>query len=94
MSTWKGIKVKHQDGREGVIASDYAGFMHRALHINVVGAEDAYVQLNSDGPDSGEAGWSWWCENFSDELLHPMRCKGWSFTGRMNPRLGQFLTGY
>lgn len=28
------------------------------------------------------------------ELLHPMRCKGWSFTGRMNPRLGQFLTGY
>ena len=38
MSTWKGIKVKHQDGREGVIASDYAGFMHRALQINVVGA--------------------------------------------------------
>ena len=65
MSTWKGITVKHQDGREGVIASDYAGFMHRALQINVVGAEDAYVQLNSDGPDSGEAGWSWWCENFS-----------------------------
>ena len=30
----------------------------------------------------------------SDELLHPMRCKGWSFTGRMTPRLGQFLTGY
>ena len=29
-----------------------------------------------------------------DELLHPMRCKGWSFTGRMSPRLGQFLTGY
>ena len=29
-----------------------------------------------------------------DELLHPMRCKGWSFTGRMTPRLGQFLTGY
>ena len=65
MSTWKGIKVKHQDGREGVIASDYAGFMHRALQINVVGGEDAYVQLNTDGPDSGEAGWSWWCENFS-----------------------------
>ena len=29
-----------------------------------------------------------------DELLHPMRCKGWSFTGRVNPRLGQFLAGY
>ena len=31
---------------------------------------------------------------YPDELLHPMRCKGWSFTGRMTPRLGQFLTGY
>jgi len=28
------------------------------------------------------------------ELLHPMRSKGWSFTGVTNPRLGQFLTGY
>ena len=64
MSTWKGIKVKHQDGREGVIASDYAGFMHRGLQINVVGGEDAYVQLNSDGPDSGEAGWSWGVRTF------------------------------
>lgn len=24
----------------------------------------------------------------------PMRCKGWSFTGAINSRLGQFLTGY
>ena len=31
---------------------------------------------------------------YLDELLHPMRCKGWSFTGVMNTRLGQFLTGY
>ena len=29
-----------------------------------------------------------------NELLHPMRSKGWSFTGRLNPRLGQFLAGY
>lgn len=32
--------------------------------------------------------------NARNELLHPMRCKGWSFTGRVNPRLDQFLAGY
>lgn len=66
MSTWKGIKVKHRDGREGVIVSDYTGFLHRALRIEVQEGKEAFVQLNSDGPDNGEAGWSWWCENFSE----------------------------
>ena len=62
MNTWKGIKVKNVDGRTGVIAADYSGFLHRVLTIRVDGGGEGRVQLNSDGPDTGEAGWSWWCE--------------------------------
>jgi len=65
MSTWVGVKVGHTDGRHGVIADDYEGFLHRVLRIDVEGGGDAYVQLNSNGPDTGESGWAWWCENFS-----------------------------
>ena len=32
-------------------------------------------------------------QTHANELLHPTRCKGWSFTGGVNPRLGQFLAG-
>ena len=65
MYGWQGLKVQHVDGRSGAIASDFEGFLHRAVTIKVNGGPDAYVQLNSNGPDTGEAGWSWWCENFS-----------------------------
>lgn len=29
-----------------------------------------------------------------DELPHPMRSKGWGFTGAIGARLGQFLARY
>lgn len=64
--SWRGTKVKHEDGREGSIVSDYEGFLHRVLTIDVVGGGESFVQLNSNGPDTGEAGWSWWCEEFSE----------------------------
>lgn len=51
MSSWKGVKVKHDDGRSGVIESDWEGFLHRALKIAIEGGGEAFVQLNSNGPD-------------------------------------------
>lgn len=66
MSSWKGIKVRHTDGREGVIASDYVGFGHRALTLAIAGKPDAHVQLNAWGGDSGDDGWSWLCEDHQD----------------------------
>lgn len=62
--SWQGIKVRHADGRTGVIRSDYAGFLHRTLSIKVDGGGDDSVQLNSNGPDTGTPGWEWYCENF------------------------------
>ena len=64
MSGWKGIKVQNLDGRQGEVSSEYEGFGHRVLTIAVSGQADAYVQLNAWGSDSGEAGWSWLCEDF------------------------------
>jgi hypothetical protein len=61
---WQGTKVRHADGRTGVIASDYVGFCHAGLSIRVDGGGEAFIQLNTNGPDTGEAGWEWWCENF------------------------------
>lgn len=63
--SWEGTKVQNKDGRNGVITSDYEGFLHRSLCIELEGGGEAFVQLNSNGPDTGEVGWSWWCENFS-----------------------------
>jgi hypothetical protein len=65
VSTWKGIKVQHADGRAGVIDSEWDGFLHRGLKIAVDGGGESFVQLNSNGRDTGDAGWSWWCENFA-----------------------------
>lgn len=65
MSSWTGVKVRHADGRSGFIESDWEGFLHRGLKIAIEGGGEAFVQLNSNGPDTGESGWSWWCENFS-----------------------------
>lgn len=65
MSQWHGIKVRHIDGRIGTIASEYEGFLHRSLRIAIEGGGESFIQLNSNRPDSGEAGWSWWCEHFS-----------------------------
>ena len=66
MSSWKGIKVRNDDGRTGSITSDFTGFGFRALTIHVApGTTEANVQLNATGMDSGETGWEWLCENFS-----------------------------
>lgn len=69
--TWKNTKVRHHDGRTGVIYEDFEGFGYRYLSIAVDGvdkdSDDAndHIQLNSDCKDSGSAGWEWLCENFA-----------------------------
>ena len=66
---WVGKKVGNTDGREGRICNEFAGVGFAGLSIQVNGtprdSEHPYVQLNSTGTDSGETGWSWWCDNFS-----------------------------
>ncbi len=65
MSTlgWKGIRVRHRDGRTGVICGESPTFSYAQLEICVDGGGRAFVQLNVNGPDAGEPGWEWWCEN-------------------------------
>lgn len=62
---WKGLRVRHTDGRIGRIVSEYVGFCHCALMIESDdGANGGRVQLNTNGPDTGDRGWQWFCENY------------------------------
>lgn len=56
---WKGYKVRHADGRTGVIAREHEGFLRIALTIDVEQGDKDHVQLNANGPDTGSAGWQW-----------------------------------
>lgn len=62
---WKGKKVRHADGRAGIIETAYAGFCHCTISIAVEGGGADTVQLNSTGFDSGSLGWEWLCEEFA-----------------------------
>lgn len=64
---WRGIKVKHEDGRKGVVDAVDKYDDTTALTIAVTGGQSAEVQLNLDGPDTGEAGWLW----FDDKAAEP-----------------------
>lgn len=61
---WVGTKVRHADGREGVIRGEDSIFCQTNLTIHVDGGGTASVQLNTDRQDNGEIGWEWWCKNF------------------------------
>lgn len=78
--TWRGVKMKHLDGRTGVITSDSVGFCHRSLTIRVDGQEKTeYLQLNSDGTDSGALGWQWLRSREGEP-------EAWALLGDHNPR--------
>ncbi|MFK4706059.1 hypothetical protein ABIC83_002898 [Roseateles asaccharophilus] len=81
MSGWRGIKVRNADGRTGKITSDYEGFLHRALSIEVDGGGSDYIQLNSDAKDSGSLAWEWWCAEFDG----PSGPGAWLVLGDHNP---------
>lgn len=61
---WKGKKVRHDDGRTGVIEREDEWFAGDDLHIAVDGGGEAIVKLHARHQDAGEAGWHWLCENF------------------------------
>lgn len=63
--SWTGTMVRHLDGRSGKISDDWPGFLHVGLKIAVDGGGEAFVQLNSNGPDTGEKGWAWLCTTFT-----------------------------
>jgi hypothetical protein len=63
--SWTGKIARNKDGREGRIA-EYVGFLHIALSIRCKEGGNGHVQLNSNGPDTGDTGWQWYCENFLD----------------------------
>lgn len=62
---WRGKPVRNADGRQGRITGEHTVFSEAQLTITVDGGEKATVRLNSDGPDAGELGWEWLCEEFS-----------------------------
>ena len=62
---WKGKKVKHTDGREGVIVKEDSWFGGVDLHIAIDGGGQDCVKLNAQHQDGGTLGWSWWCDNFT-----------------------------
>lgn len=64
---WEGKSVRHADGRTGVISAESTGFLHVGLRISVDGGKEACVQLNTNGKDTGEPGWSWYCPRFGDK---------------------------
>ena len=62
---WKGKKVRHIDGRHGVIEYEVPNIVGCDLKIRCADGSDASVRLMARGKDRGEAGWQWWCPEFS-----------------------------
>lgn len=57
---WKGKRVKHEDGRTGKIGTESRGFCFVGLKIVIDGSDATeWVQLNTNGPDTGAKGWLW-----------------------------------
>lgn len=61
---WCGKRVRHLDGRTGVIRIESVGFGHVSLHIDADDNSKAVVWLNARDLDGGAQGWAWLCENF------------------------------
>lgn len=63
---WRGLTVRNVDGRTGKISREEGFGPWLDLHIQCTDGSTAKVTLNSGGPDSGDAGWQWWCPEFSE----------------------------
>lgn len=62
---WLDKTVRHTDGREGVISSEFVGFGFVQLTITCANGRPGHIQLNNNNGDSGDRGWEWYCENFA-----------------------------
>lgn len=58
LNTWDGTPVRHEDGRTGTLRQSLTGWCFVFLTIWHEGERIGCVQLNTDGPDSGDDGWS------------------------------------
>lgn len=77
---WRGKKMKHADGRTGVIRRDYVGYGYVTITIRVDGSEsEETIQLNSRGKDSGATGWSWMYAREGEPEV-------WALLGDHNPK--------
>ena len=56
---WVGKSVRHTDGRHGKVSREYVGFMHIVLTFRLTDGSEVLIELNTDGTNSGAAGWSW-----------------------------------
>lgn len=61
---WKNKKVRHVDGRTGVISREEAWFGGVDLKITDAEGGVSIVKLHARGADAGEIGWHWWCPEF------------------------------
>ncbi|MFZ3482134.1 hypothetical protein [Sphingomonas sp. 3-13AW] len=64
VTSWRNIRVRHPDGREGLIVQDASGFGPRTLTIKPRDGTPLTIELATIGADRGEPGWEWYCEAF------------------------------
>jgi hypothetical protein len=62
---WKGKKVKHEDGREGVIIREYINFDFCDCTVRLTDGSTASFMLCVNENNKKAEGWSWWCEQFA-----------------------------
>lgn len=62
---WKGIQVKHTDGRTGTIIYEGANFGGIAVQIKANDGSEAWIGLSATFGDKGDSGWSWLCKDFN-----------------------------
>jgi hypothetical protein len=60
---WKGKKVKHEDGREGVVIREDINFDYCICTVQLPEGVTRFT-LCANKDDRDAAGWAWWCEKF------------------------------
>lgn len=63
---WLDVPVRNPDGRVGAISSEELLLGGRRLGITCADGTEGWVMLANNGNDRGEAGWQWWCPEFSE----------------------------
>jgi hypothetical protein len=62
---WIGVKIKHKDGLQGIISSEFSGFGFVGLTFKLEDGTEHYVKLKSFGLDDKNLnGWEWYCPDF------------------------------
>jgi hypothetical protein len=62
---WLGKTVRNQDGRTGTITAENPWGPWCELTITAEDGSIAKITLCANSADIGDAGWQWWCPEFS-----------------------------